>query len=303
MNLRMNEAASIPTRILTIDPDVFRSDFNRRPFRIQHRLSDHPLLALPRLMTLARSLPEKNVEYNGGDIPVNMDPTLTPRTGLSAEETLHRIAHCQSWMAIKYVEDDPEYRALLDALMDEIQALSEPLDPGMYLRHGFIFVSSPKAVTPYHMDLEYNFLLQIHGDKTANLFDGADRTLLSEEEIERQYQPGKHRNLVFQDAYQQKAQVYSLKPGDGLHFPQVSPHWIRNEGAVSVSFSITFQTAASDRKAAVYHINRRLRAFGLRPAPPGGSHLRDTAKYLTLRVANKARRMVGRAPTQTERAY
>jgi hypothetical protein len=302
MNLTSNKMAA-QVGLLSMEAEPFRADFNRRPFRIQHRLGDHPLFAMPRLMALAQALPQKNVEYNGGNVPVNMDPAKTPRTGLSAEETLYRIAHCQSWMALKYVEDDPEYRALLDALMDEIQIHSEPLDPGMCLRHGFIFVSSPRAITPYHMDLEYNFLLQIRGDKTANLFDGADRTLLSEEEIERQYQPGKHRNLLFQDAYQQKAMVYSLKPGDGLHFPQMSPHWIQNEGAVSVSFSITFQTAASDRKAAVHHVNRRLRAMGLHPTPPGGSRSLDAAKYLWMRVLNKVRRMMGPAPQQQDRTY
>ncbi len=302
MNPTSNKTAPVQTW-LQIEPASFRAGFNRSPFRIRHRLSNHPLFTLPRLMALAQALPPNNVEYNGGNIPVNMDPGKTPQTGLSAEETLYRIAHCQSWMALKYVEDDPEYRALLDALMDEIQIHSEPLDPGMCLRHGFIFVSSPKSITPYHMDLEYNFLLQIRGDKTAHLFDGADRTLLSEEEIERQYQPGKHRNLVFQDAYQQKAKVYLLKPGDGLHFPQVSPHWIQNEGEVSISFSITFQTDASDRKAAIHQVNRGLRAMGLHPTPPGRSRSLDAAKYLGMRVVNKLRRLVGRAPKKQDRAY
>jgi len=294
----MNDAA-----LLTIDDQTFRTHFNRQPFRIRHRLSDHPLFALPRLVALASALPPKSVEYNGGNIPVNQDPALTPQTGLSAEETLYRIEHCQSWMAIKYVEDDPEYRALLDALMDEIQAHSEPLDPGMSLRHGFIFVSSPKAVTPYHMDLEYNFLLQIRGDKTVNLFDGADRTLLSEEEIERHHLPGKQRNLPFKDEYQQKAQVYLLKPGDGLHFPQIAPHWIQNEGAVSVSFSITFQTDASDRKAAAYRFNARLRRWGMAPVPPGRSALRDNAKYFIERAAGAVRRRVGPSAKKTDRTY
>jgi len=291
------------TALLTIDDKVFRANFNRRPFRIRHRLSDHPLFSLPRLVALAAALPPKNVEYNGGNIPVNQDPTLTPQTGLSAEETLYRIEHCQSWMALKYVEDDPEYRALLSALMDEIQTRSEPLDPGMCLRHGFIFVSSPKAVTPYHMDLEYNFLLQIRGDKTANLFDGADRTLLSEEEIERHHLPGKQRNLVFKDEYQQKAQVYLLKPGDGLHFPQIAPHWIQNEGEVSVSFSITFQTDVSDRKAAGYRFNARLRRWGMTPVPPGQSALRDDAKYFVERAVGAIQRRVGPPAGKTDRAY
>ena len=33
------------------------------------------------------------------------------------------------------------------------------------MREAFIFISSPNTVTPYHMDPEYNFLLQIRGTK------------------------------------------------------------------------------------------------------------------------------------------
>ena len=43
---------------------------------------------------------------------------------------------------------------------------------------GFIFVSSPGSVTPYHIDPERNFLLQVRGNKTMHMFDGSDRSLL-----------------------------------------------------------------------------------------------------------------------------
>ena len=76
------------------------------------------------------------------------------------------------------------------------------------------------------MDPEHNFLLQIRGDKTMSVFDGGDRTLLSEEELERFY-GGAHRNMVFKDEYQTKAFQFQLKPGDGLHVPVTFPHHVR----------------------------------------------------------------------------
>ncbi len=98
---------------LDIDAGLFRGKFDREPFLVRHHLCDHPLFALPRLLELARALPEAQVEYNAGDLPLSQDPKLTPRNGLSIEETVRRIAECRSWMALKNVETDPAYGELL----------------------------------------------------------------------------------------------------------------------------------------------------------------------------------------------
>ena len=90
-------------RLLDIDAAEFRACFDRRPFLIGHHLCDHPLFTLPRLIELSRKLPEKQVEYNGGNIPISLDPAQTPRTSLSVDETIRRIEECCSWMVLKYV--------------------------------------------------------------------------------------------------------------------------------------------------------------------------------------------------------
>lgn len=263
--------------LLRIDPDTFRTGFNTRPFVIGHELAGHPLFSLTRLVELARSLSENRVEYNPGDVPLTLDPKRTPRTGLSIEETIRRIEHCRSWLVLKNVEQDPEYRDLLDACLDEIGLFSESLAPGMQAREGFIFISSPGSVTPYHMDPEHNFLLQIRGDKHIHMFDGRDRELLSERDLEG-FLSGGHRNLVFKDAYDEKAFVFDLTPGNGLHFPVTFPHYVKNGGQVSISFSITFRSPASERRATVYKVNARLRRLGLAPTPVGRSPALDSMK-------------------------
>src|SRR5437870_5974111 len=194
-------------RLLDIDADEFRACFDRRPFLIRHQLVDHPLFALPRLMELSRALPAENVEYNAGNIPISLAPELTPRNGLSADETIRRIAECKSWLVLKYVEHDGHYRELLNRCLQEVRVYSEPLHPGMCRAEAFIFITSPGSVTPYHMDPEHNFLLQIRGSKLINLFDPRDRSILSDEELERFYD-GAHRNMVFKDEYQAKAWQY-----------------------------------------------------------------------------------------------
>ncbi len=272
--------------LIALDTTQFAADFNRRPFLVRHALADHPAFRLERLIDLARRLPPERVEYNAGDLPLTQDPRLTPRTGLSVEETIRRITDCRSWMVMKRVEDDPEYQRVLDDCLDEIG----PLVPGMRTRRSFIFVSSPGSVTPYHIDHEYNFLLQIRGHKSISIFD---RSVLSEEQIERFYR-GEHRNLVFHERHAQTALSFELGPGDGVHVPVNAPHYVLNGAEVSISFSITFRTPEGDRRSAVYVANDRLRRLGITPRPVGTAPFIDRTKYIGYSIVKQAQRRLGR---------
>src|SRR5262252_5082742 len=277
---------------LDLDPETFRAHFNRKPFLFRHHLADHPSFQLPRLAQLARTLPPSIVEYNAGKIPVSLpDWENTPYTGLSAEETVRRIEECGSWIVLKRAEAAPDCLQLLNEVMDEIEPLSEPLDPGMREREGAIFVTSPGSVTPYHMDHEINFLLQLRGSKTVSVFSASDREVLSELELEKHFSgPAIHRNMVFRERYQKRATVFELKAGYGLHIPTTDPHWIKNGNQVSVSFSAAFKTRASLHRGAVYKLNGQLRKIGLRPAPYGTGFVRDAMKYQLSRVVGRAQR-------------
>jgi hypothetical protein len=266
-------------KLLDFDPQAIEASFGKRPFLLQHRLAGHALFSLERLIGLSKGLPADRVEYNAGDLPVSVDPAQTPRNGLSPEETIRRIRECRSWLVLKNVEWDPAYRVLLERCLAEMNL---PLRE----RQAFIFVSSPHAVTPYHLDPEENFLLQIRGRKTMHVFDAADRSLLSEQELERFFS-GAHRNLVFRDEYRPRARSFELTPGVALHVPLAAPHWVQNGPEVSISFSITGQTPASMRRQQVHRMNGRLRRLGLRPRPAGESALQDALKQLCYRVVRR----------------
>ena len=291
-----------PGSLLETDADTFRASFNRRPFTIQHHLADHPLFSLEKLVTLAKGLPSEHVKYNSGDLAVTEGLYEGPQTGLTIEETVYQIEQCNSWMVIKWIEKDPEYGELLNQCLDEIQCFSEPLDPGMCKREGFIFISSPGAITPFHMDPEYNFLLQIRGRKTVHLFDGSDRSILSEEDLEA-FSTREHFHLTFRDEFEEKSLVFDLTPGLGLHFPVTAPHWVKNGDQVSVSLSITFRTSASERRSIVYDFNSRLRRLGLRPSPFGRSYLRDSVKFQTYRVLRRAGSLIIGVRRKTPNRY
>ncbi len=278
--------------LFELDASQFRDNFNRQPFLITHHLNHHPLFSLPELIELSKRMPAEDVSYNVGDVSVGQGLYKCPQNGLSIQETIAQIENCHSWMVIKRVSKDPQYRELLHACLDEIGKCSEPVEGGMCAREGFIFISSPGSVTPYHMDPEYNFLLQIRGEKTINIFDPADRAMLSEIELEDFYASDETANLTYKDEYQQKAQQFDLTPGLGLHFPVTAPHWVKNGNEVSISFSITFDTPASERRRVVYTTNARLRKLGLTPRPYGQSAWRDALKFNAYRVQRRARRLL-----------
>lgn len=271
------------TNLLEINELLFEERFPKKPFKIKHNLINHPLFSIDKLLELAKRLPKDCVEYNEGNIPVDMNNKPSPRNGLSSEETIRRIREAHSWMVLKYVEKDSQYCDLLDQCLDQVKRYSEDIVPGMCARQGFIFLSSPNSTTPFHVDPEHNFLLQIQGKKTLCLFDPKDTVVISEADIERGLF-GKNRNLHYSETFQDRGELFELLPGDGLHFPVAAPHWVKNGSEVSISFSITFRSRFSERDCIIRSVNAELRKRGREPSQIGVSPLSDDLKYLSYRA-------------------
>ncbi|MCA9025524.1 MAG: cupin-like domain-containing protein [Planctomycetaceae bacterium] len=284
-------------RLLDIDPGLFAEKFGREPFLIEHQLCDHPLFNVDRLLQLAQTLPEKHIEYNAGNLPVVVEPGKTPANGLSAAETIRRIRECKSWLVLKYVEQDPEYADLLERCLAEVAVHSEPIYPGMCSPQSFIFLTSPGSVTPYHIDPEHNFLLQIRGAKKIRMFDGRDRSILSEQDLEQLYSDSddQERNLQLEDANREKGWTFDLQSGYGLHFPVTYPHWVENGDEVSISYSITFRTPDLYRRQVLYALNDRRRRNGESPRPVGEAPLREFYDFQSYRIRNRLSSMFKRS--------
>jgi hypothetical protein len=293
----MNQTALPAGHGLVVNADTVRAQFERAPFMVSHTLSDHPLLQLPRLVELAIALPASAVEFNNADIPLSQDYLKTPRNGLSIAETLHQIENCRSWMVLKNVEHDPAYRQLLLDCLTPLRPCTEPIAPGMCLPEAFIFVSSPRAVTPFHCDPEHNFLLQIRGTKQVAVFDRENTHVVTQAQLEDKAK-GAHRNLPFSEDMHRHETLFQLEPSTGLHVPMHCPHWVRVDDTVSVSFSVTFRSRFSARREAALRINSRLRRFGCEPAKPGRQPWNDELKYFADRVISRVARGMGGKSTK-----
>jgi len=274
----------------TIDEAAFLDCFPQRHFRVRHDLTDHPLLGLESLGRVADRHPMHLVEYWSGKAAVIQNPRTTPRNGLTLSETMRDIATTESWVVLKYLEVHAEYRELLHALVDEVRPLAARRRHAARRLESYVFISSPGSVTPFHMDDEHNFLLQVRGRKTFHAWTLDHPEIINSRQLEAYYGGG-HRNLFLPPEAVTPDLDFELAPGDGLYVPVHAPHWVKNGDAVSISLSITFRSAQSIRDAHVHFLNAKLRRRGYHPRPCGESPVRDLCKYWAARLGQ---RVIGR---------
>jgi hypothetical protein len=234
----------------------------------------HSLLSLEAIAELADRLPPGSTERHAAEQP-KLVPGGAADIGGRPSETVLGIEDNGCWMVLWYIEQDAEYKALLDGCLGEVEEHLVGNEGAICQREAFLFLSAPNAVTPLHFDPEQNFLLQIRGQKDMNVCSFADEADHLRE-LERYYGGG-HRNL---EAMPAESETFRLEPGMGVYVPSFFPHWVQNGPRASVSLSLTFRTQASRRAERVHTINARLRRLGLKPVPPGVSPVRDRTKEL-----------------------
>ena len=234
---------------------------------LHHHLPDHPLLSIEALAQLGESLPASEVEYNPGNVPIGIRPEDIPSNGLSIGETIRTIDTNGSWAVLKNIENVDAYRTLLMDLLGELEPVVTPRTGAMLTPQGFIFISSPGSITPFHFDPEHNILLQLRGTKVMNVWPAGDERFADRREHER-YHAGGHRNLPWQDTYRGDAQQVPLGPGDAVLMPVMAPHFVANGDAPSISLSITWRSEWSYRESEAHAANAALRRMGLDPSMP-----------------------------------
>ena len=258
---------------------------------VNHTLASDPLLTIDAIAEFADRFSGR-VERHRSDLPMVM-PGGAPELEQPASEIVRGIEHNGAWMVFWYIDQDPQYKALLDRCLDEAQGhLPAGVGPAIQ-REAFLFLSAPNAVTPVHFDPEHNFLLQIRGHKDMNVCRFPSRDIANRE-LDR-YHDGGDRNL---QELPSDGETFGLDPGNGVYVPSFMPHWVQNGPAASISLSITFRTRASLRAERVHRINARLRRMKITPVPAGDSELRDRAKesvWLGLRgTQRRAKGVVGK---------
>jgi mannose-6-phosphate isomerase-like protein (cupin superfamily) len=261
--------------------------------KLTHNLVSHALLTKDALVDLASGLPSKSVEYNPGRLPIGIDPHNVPPPHLDIADAIHTIEDNGYWMVIKNIEQHVQYRHLLDQTLAEIVPLAVARTGAMLGQEGFIFLSSPGSVTPFHFDPEHNILLQVRGEKIMTVFPANDEALVSPQAHEAFHMGEHHRNQPYSEAFAVKGNRVALSPGEAIYVPVKAPHWVQNGAQVSVSLSITWRSEWSYAEADARAFNSLIRRTGIDPKSPGRYPVRNTGKAMAYRVVRRMQGMIG----------
>ena len=272
---------SSSTKIIEVQGQEFRQNLNKQSFQFSHNLAEHPLFQIPRLVELAEFIEKedsskaycrftKNASINSKWSDPQKEPNVA--SAIANIDT-------SGVSVILQPKVDPEYDALIEQIIDELEiATGVSLRKEISWLGAYIFMGSPDCLTGYHIDHECNFLFQIHGEKEDYVFDGSDRSVITEEELEHFYK-GDIEKPNFREENRSKATVYRLTPGVGVHHPVVDPHWVKTtRGSYAITFSVLFYMKSYDVRARVYQANYCLRQLGFQPTPPDKSPLLDKIK-------------------------
>jgi hypothetical protein len=275
------------TRVIQLETEAFRENFNKRWFPLEHALAHHPLFDLDRLIALAKQTAAErphHLHFDKGATSVGQRWSETPVCDLPVDETIRRIEQEGAWIVLKHAELDRDYKVILERTMAEVHELAGPqLRKQVSFEEVILFITSPNRLTTYHIDRECNFIAQVRGDKTIYIFDREDREVLPEPEIER-FWAVDNNAAVYKKELQHHADSFVLRPGNGVHLPVNAPHWLQNHDNISVTASLNFKFNDS-RLANIYRANYALRKLGLDPMPPGKSPARDSVKRSVVTAA------------------
>ena len=235
----------------------FRAAYPLQPARLSHAIANHPLFARGALDDAARRLGAALVEAHHtagpGDALGGERPDLGPQA--------------PRWSMLRFVDRLPEYRALLEQVVGELTPAirartGEPLD----LR-GFVFVSTPRTVTPLHFDPEHNILIHLAGRKRFWLLPAQPPWLPTTAHAALHVDGANM--LAWRERWREDAACFDLVPGDALFVPYKSPHWIEVDDEPSVSLSVTWQCEWTRAQAALHRLSARAAEAGIAlPQPP-----------------------------------
>ena len=294
-------------RVIECDAERFERDLNVLPYAIGHTLAGHPLFTLEALAELAQKVATRNNPHmTGGDVYFTEGaieagtkpeyfgsaPDKSAEEKSAAAELVKKIEGAQAWVILKHIEREDGYREVMEqAVVDALELAGEAgrqLFKKIKWFEAIVFVTSPGRVTEYHIDRECSWIFQIRGDKTIHLFDRADKDVVPEEELERFYTVD-NRASEYKPQFEERALVYNMKPGTGVHIPVNTPHWLKNGDGVSITLNVNFQFHDAE-VANLYKANYYLRRAGLKPGLPGRNKAADRVKANLFTAALEVKR-------------
>ena len=296
---RIFEHATHAPHWLELKQDEFEASYNKRPFVVEHRLAEDPHFSFESLSRLAKRVPRNKVLFRTGVVPIDTDFDLSGqayRKGLTLDDALDRMEENQGYVVINNPEHDAEYRPVIEGILGELALCTDRIEPYMNWYSTYVFISAHNSVTPYHMDREMNFLLQVRGTKTVRLWDPNDDVVMTPAQKDELLSYASEQRPQYHDGLEARAMLFELRPGLGVHHPFIAPHLVHTGKALSISLAVTFRTLRSDVWRDAHRMNYTLRNWGRNPRPVGKSYLLDLTKATAVRTIRAVRALRKQRP-------
>lgn len=276
-----------------------------RVCRVAHNFSDHPGLTTEALRGLANRLQVKDRQHvKFIDPSARVDSRLAHETdapdGRSVDQVFDSLDTPGTYIAIYEAQADPEFRKVVDDVISAGRRLLSSDDAEIFDSDAYVFISCAPTVTPFHIDRENNFFLQVRGTKHTSVWQPDDRGTVSEEAVEGWIVHQSLEDVKFDASRLPFAAIDGdLHAGEGVFMPPTSAHMTQTEvsgGEVSVSVGFVFYSKASRRRANIHAWNAVQRRLGITPAPVGERSMLDSVKFLLGYLSIRALSAIGKLP-------
>lgn len=275
------------------------ADFGSKPLHFRHCVHETDLFSDDRLARLIERAPRENYYVN--TMPPGAKDKSVRREGeirgLAGQDVLKAVRDGQIWILLLYPEKtDPDYGRLLDGIYDEMTSKVPSLR--VHKKKISILVSSPDIPVFYHCDLAGQTLWQVRGIKTVYVYPNHE-PYLPQPNLEKIVLNEAHEiSLPYDSAWDHDAEVFTIEPGDMLHWPLNAPHRIQNASCLNVSFTTEHVTDLVRRNYAVNYGNGILRrTLGLQHLSKSLTGPAYWMKFGTMAAAKALKLQKGREQT------
>jgi ribosomal protein L16 Arg81 hydroxylase len=263
----------------------FEDAYPLEPANMIHTLANHPLLSFDALAEAAKRMDPAHVECRVASRNEEGTFDHLPTTSINKSELIRSIETSACWIMLRFVNQLPEYRALVCEIMSDLRPQIEATTGPVRDPLAFVFVSSAQSITPFHFDPEYNILFQIRGKKSFSLSRPV-APFVTEAAHDRLHRNGDNL-LESNEDFEKAASTYLLMPGDALFVPYKAPHRVCVADEPSISISVTWKSDWSLECDEGHRFNALARRLGLHPKALGEWPARHAAKALISKTARR----------------
>lgn len=271
--------------------NIDTTKIDREPFRLTHKLANHPALELENLAEVILQHPKEKVMFSKGlDLTANFDRALVEdRKKFDLKEIVETIRTSNSYIALRNPELHPSFKELFADVVHDVETIMKENKTGdkAILPMLWLFIASPGAVTPFHFDRYSNYIMQIRGSKELAVFPPVLEELVSSADAEAYLDWGGHAP-EWKEELDHHAHKFNFNVGEAVHIPYTSGHYVKNGlDDISITLSVFYHSNETLKWSRAMRLNNRLRNKGFNPRPVRQSAALDQFKATVFPYANK----------------